>query len=94
MLWLERGAELLDEWVRLHPGSRSSSWWLFAPEPTRQLSGRSGLLTDRYRNLRVPIDRGVPEFFEVDENDPPVFETGLAYLERLGLLLDGELVAD
>lgn len=90
-LWLLRCDELLAAWVRGHPGTRPPVWWATsAPEARRQLGGRGTLLTQKIRNLRVPLDRGVPTYFAVAAVDPPVFESEASYLARLGLLLDGE----
>ncbi len=38
--WVKHRDTVLREWVRLHPGSRPSTWWAVdAPEPRRRLAG-------------------------------------------------------
>jgi hypothetical protein len=87
-LWQRHGVELLDGWISERPGSRPEIWWqIDAPEPRRLILGRGVLLSERYRNLVAPSDRGVPMMY--DEGDA-VFETEGAYLERLDLLTQRE----
>jgi hypothetical protein len=86
-LWQEHRDVLLNRWLEEHPGRRPCAWWrLEAPEPRRKLSGSGVLVTERYRNLRVQLDHGVPAYFEIDATDPPRYESEAAYLSRLGEL--------
>lgn len=91
-LWQHWRGELLDDWVAEHPGTRPAAWWTHeASEPRRQLSGYGVLASERYRNLVVPIDRGVPAFDSVNADDPPRYESEAAYLRRCGVLTGSEL---
>ncbi len=90
-LWREHSAELLAEFVAQNPGRRPWSWWAFdATEPRRQISGTGTLLTEHFRNMRTPLDRGVPLFDSIDPSDAPTFESEPSYLLRLGLFAPGE----
>jgi hypothetical protein len=40
--------------------------------------------------MRAPLAFGIPAFEQIDGADPPTFESQPSYLERLGLLTDGE----
>jgi hypothetical protein len=90
--WRDHGDRALNAWIAEHPGTRPEKWWRHcAPEPRRRLGGsgvlwsqkNGGFSTDRY-------DRGAPALYDVDENDLPRFESEFEYLERLGLLMEGE----
>jgi hypothetical protein len=88
-LWEQRRDELLDYWLAdpARLGTRPAAWWRFeSTEPRRQLGGRGPLLTERYPNMSAPLDHGMPLFFEIDERDPPRFESEAAFLDRHGLL--------
>lgn len=86
--WRDHGDRALAVWVASNPGTRPDNWWRYAsPEPRRQLSG-SG--TARGSHQRFPAMQGVPGVLGAVEGDEPVFETEREYLERLGLLMEGE----
>lgn len=86
--WREHGERALAVWIHDHPGTRPSRWWRHAaPEPRRQLAG-SGVDSPFYP--RWPQCEGIPHLIDIDEGDPPVFETERDYLARLGLLLPME----
>lgn len=95
--WRTLRAALLEEWSQAHPGTRPFAWWQFdATEPRRRIGG----VGDSYaEGLELGIPRWwatqelasfATRFTAIDPNDPPMFESEAAYLERLGLLTDAE----
>jgi hypothetical protein len=87
-LWRRHRRSILADWILRHPGTRPTFWWaLDAPEPRRQLSGRQ---CKSYPAVVPTYIRGIPADIEIDEADPPVYETERAYLERHSLLEPGE----
>jgi hypothetical protein len=103
-LWSEFADDIVAEHVAESPGTRPHRWWGFsAPEKLRKRLG--GIGTPYFqeapallcKSLGVPekwifgdevrfYDRGTP----LDTEDPPVYESQAAYLERLKLFLPGE----
>src|SRR3954453_15475995 len=95
--WAACRDEIMSDWSREHPGSRPRGWWRCeAPEPRRRLGGVGTAASD---NLHL----GIPEYWMDDDRvlswvrgvalnpeNPPIFESEAAYLERLGLLASGE----
>jgi hypothetical protein len=60
-------------------------------KPRLKISG-SGTPSIACFNNNMYLDYGIPEYVDdVDENDPPVWESQLDYLKRHGLLLPGEV---
>ena len=94
-LWARHGADLLEDWIQVHPGRRPFAWWVCeASEPRRVLRGvdlRVGGPTreDAWWRSRF----GVPFFVQVrpaDFTGYPTIEAEAVYLGRLGLLADEE----
>jgi hypothetical protein len=85
-LWREHGSAVLAAWIRARPGTRPAAWWRCdAPEPRRRLAG-VGEPKLNGRHLGVPA-----EWFSVDPENPPLFESEPAFLRRHGLLQPGEV---
>ncbi len=78
-------------------GSRPAAWWRFdAPEQRRQLSGPAPMPADhqgsRYQFNQGLLAKGIPTcWVNMQDADSAVFETEYEYLERLNLLLPGEV---
>ena len=101
-LWQEHGPAILTSWIEAKPGTRPSCWWKFdAPENRRRLGGTGDPLHDvsAYvpdHHLGIPTDWVLPDGLDadrgapVDPADPPIFESQAAFLDRHGLLADGE----
>jgi hypothetical protein len=92
-LWSIWGADIVNNWISAHPGTRPSLWWRFnAPEPRGRLGGTGTqredclALIEHYRFGVFDLWRSAT----IDPRDPPAFESEAAYLERLGLLLPAE----
>jgi hypothetical protein len=101
--WEEIRHDVLEAWVATRPGTRPWAWWAFdAPRVAR---GREHACVARLRlggggiakrDAAAVMDDGefgVPALWvdgTLDPDDPPVFESQAAYLERHGLLMPGE----
>jgi hypothetical protein len=87
--WADVEASLLPEFLKLHPCTRPWSWWRdAAPEPRRRIGG-SGR-----RERNASLEFGVPHdiwWKDVDPDNPPVYESQAAYLQRHGLLTEAEI---
>jgi hypothetical protein len=60
------------------------------PEPRKRLGG-VGTPAYECRNVKPSFACGIPDVWvDLDENDPPTFESQAAYLKRHGLLFAGE----
>ena len=90
-LWQENQVRFMAEWVESHPCSRPFGWWKFeAPEPRKMIGGK-GTRAGQKRNYGQSFKFGVPQYWlEIDGKSPPMFESQAAFLQRLGLLYDGE----
>lgn len=81
-LWRDHRDAILQAWIRHSPGCRPWPFWRFdAPEPRRKLSGKGEPV---WSGLAWGIPAGPWE------GGRPRFETQAAFLERHGLMLDGE----
>lgn len=91
-LWAQHRDRALARWVRRHPGTRPSPWWLCdAPEPRRRLGGiGDAICSDSPLYDGIAVRRGPPRMVPPDPDDPPTYEGQAAYLVRLGLLMPGE----
>jgi hypothetical protein len=105
-LWLASRERLVASQITAHPGTRPFAWWAWdTAEPRRRLGGtgdachdvlaytpwfRFGLpvvfVSERLRSVLSADFRGTP----VDPQDPPVFESQAAFLDRHGLFAPGE----
>lgn len=85
-IWLELCAELLADWIAERAGSRPAAWWWFdAAEPRARVGG-----TGTPAHLPECLC-GIPtSWFEIDQDDPPRFESQATYLDRHGLLTPAE----
>jgi hypothetical protein len=93
--WETHRDTILAAWLLAHPGTRPHAWWRRdAPEPRRRLGGVGEPYSDG-------LWYGVPAYWTTpslaalggiatDPDDPPVYESEAAFLERLGLLTDEE----
>ncbi len=104
-LWRKVKKEILADWIQRTPCSRPWAWWQCdaprkdtglgawfepLPVPRRQLAG-VGQTTVEVDPATVPtFDRGIPDFAEIDEDDPPMFESEAEYLRRHGFLTPAE----
>jgi len=98
--WEKYGDHVLETWTHTRPGTRPAFWWSeVAPEPRQHVGGK---LTVKYPALHSPrlingkwstTNRMIPFYYclDIDPGNPPRFESEAAYLQRLGLLLPGEL---
>jgi hypothetical protein len=90
-LWDEHGADVLEQFVRAHPGARPYAWWaLESPEPRRVVAGAA-----RIRHLdplAARLNLGRPfEWHELLEGDEPIrLESQAEYLRRLRVLSPAE----
>jgi hypothetical protein len=84
--WASDGHRVVDAWIADRPGTRPPLWWRHsAPEERRRLSGTGS------PHANVCRRNGMPRFFiDVDRDDPPIFESQAAYLDRLGLFCPSE----
>lgn len=98
--WDDISAELTEDYVREHPGSRPWGWWVLdAPAPElveqdddhrprevmRRQVGGSGALSQSPRfNFGIP--GYIDDFDPPLPGDPPVCESQAMYLKRYGLL--------
>lgn len=98
-LWNANRAELLAEWITDRPGSRPWAWWKWdAPEPRRRRLGGTGRPWASSLSFGLPtywrrageMETLLAAFEPIDPADPPTFESQAAYLDRLGLLVEGE----
>jgi hypothetical protein len=86
--WADVADELLPKFIQEYPCTRPWSWWREASRGTRQRVGGSGR-----RAKDVRYDFGLPAdawWRDVDENNPPVYESQASYLQRLDLLTPAE----
>src|SRR5437763_108874 len=82
------------------PRARPEAWWRFdAPEPRRRLGGTGAPWGEQQMARGVPSvwvtasnrgQWGNPPGPAIEPDDPPLFESESAYLDRLGLLQPGE----
>ena len=101
MQWAEVRDEIIEEWVIAHPGSRPRTWWAQnAPSPRRRIGGTGQPLhevsayVENYKNGLLAdwvTARWHGKGVAVDPENPPLFESQATYLQRLALLLPGEL---
>jgi len=85
---------ILASWIKKTPCTRPWAWWeVDAPEQCQKISGTGTRLHERmkiyYRDMKnrygVEVERDV-----FDPNDPPIYESQAAFLERHGLLTAAE----
>ena len=90
-VWSANRDWILAEHVKQAPGTRPRRWWQReAPEPRRRVGGK-GTLTSDVIAVLLTQHFGIPKcWHDLDPEDPPLFESQAAYLERLGLFLPGE----
>lgn len=96
--WRKHGAEIVTEHIRRQPGTRPRRWWAYdAPRISAPGFFWDGKLTEQRRQVGgsgreyasvVPnTDFGIPTLLaDVDTENPPLFESQAAYLDRHGLL--------
>jgi hypothetical protein len=103
-IWADFGAEVVAERAAEQAGMRPSLWWKFtAPEPRQRLGGTGTpccevLAYAPRLAYGVPLDWIAAESVRLlklncaalEEDDPPLFESQSAFLERHGLFLPGE----
>jgi hypothetical protein len=87
--WSEIRDALLPDWIKNHPCTRPFAWWTDdAPEPRRRVGGTGRRLRNAILEWGIPHDEW---FKDVDPDNPPIYESQAAYLQRLGLLTEGEI---
>jgi hypothetical protein len=104
-LWAKYRDYFLPRYIEEHPGERPIPWWLFdAPRMEERFDAWfDGTLPAWRQRLggkgetapaTVPRSTyGIPNNWDlstIDPEDPPVFESQAAYLDRRGLLTDEE----
>lgn len=92
-LWELYREEVLEKWIETRPGTRPSLWWeCDAPEAREQLRGNGLLMHEKYAASLPHFSFGVPDLWhEIDEGNPPFFESEASFLARHDLLLPSEL---
>jgi len=105
-LWAQYGEAILAEQISEFPGRRPNGWWRFQDREPRQRLGGIGTpefevlgIVPRYV-LGVPADwvkkweiQYCGEGFAgvlIDPDDPPIYESQAAYLDRHNLFVPGE----
>lgn len=90
-VWQAHKEWVVAEHVKASPGTRPRRWWQReAPEPRRRVGGKGTLTSDVIAVLPT-WHLGIPScWHDLDPDDPPLFESEAAYLDRLGLMLPGE----
>jgi hypothetical protein len=88
-VWNAYEAELLAEWVEDAPGSRPASWWYYSDNVTecRRVDGRYQAFLEG--GLQRCHETGIA-YLGLDDPSTRMIEATAAYLDRLGLWLDGE----
>jgi hypothetical protein len=89
LAWEDHRETYLDEWAREHPGTRPYAWWKFdAPEGRLELNSPPPCLDRTDAGRRRAGAALVPN--DGRTGLVPWLEEEADYLERLGLLLEGE----
>jgi len=95
--WRELEDELLPAFIHKNPGRRPWAWWAFdAPEPTRRVLRGVDVLKNPTTPewVRRKVNFGVIRVFNAQcHRHGVVVESQPAYLQRHGLLTDGESAA-
>ncbi|MDH5324375.1 MAG: hypothetical protein OEZ68_04230 [Gammaproteobacteria bacterium] len=103
-LWRQHSETSVKNWVKHSPGTRPRCWWRYeSPEPRKRLGGIGRPMFWCERKYPQGYSFGIPwpcwsfeqfkrlpGYIPIDPENPPVFESQAAYLERLGFLLPGE----
>ncbi len=95
--WEKVKEMILDNWIKLKPGTRPKYWWVFdAPEAERKRLGGAGeTLPSLCHEGNLRANRGLPSAWwfrdSFDPSDPPIFESQATYLARHDLFLPGEM---
>lgn len=91
-MWRQHGAKLLESFVCSNPGKRPLAWWrLQSAGPRLKVCGTGKTMADEYPAWVPHYTFGIPDsWHEIDEENPPYFESEAAYLKRLKLLPSAE----
>lgn len=105
-LWENAKGTVLERFIKQHPGCRPWAWWRFdSPEP-RQRVGGTGSPSYECMGFAPAFSFGLPTSWPSvvnvelelckksdvpDPDDPPVYESQAAYLQRHGLLTSAEI---
>lgn len=84
--WAAIVEDALAAWTRVYPGTRPRNWWQWSAPELRRVHGRFQTVRGRWRCQDSGVPYGAPE----DWDDRPMVESVPAYLDRLGLWLEGE----
>jgi hypothetical protein len=92
-VWERHAEVIIAHCAQRHPGFRPKLWWDFtAPEPRRRLGGTGDLIQATYPAIKLHHEFGIPASWgPINNDDPPAFESEATFLQRLDLLLPGEL---
>jgi len=83
--------EIVDLFVASNPGRRPRIWWRLRGDLRARLGGTGATSWERYRAIIPRYDLGVPAAWEdIDDADPPMFESQATFLKRHELFLPGE----
>lgn len=97
--WEISKKELLSKWIQLFPCRRPWAWWKFeSKEPRKRISGPKP--DYEIWGVAPSCNFGIPSQWilyqmdfnsgKIDPNDPPIYESEAAYLQRLDLLTPSE----
>ena len=91
-VWKKERAGIFKHCKLNTPGQRPWAWWEFdAPEPRLKISGGGLPSHEKYPSVLPCFFMGVSRYFnDIDENDPPIYESEAAYLKRHNLLSKSE----
>jgi len=91
-IWKKYHDLILSSWLQNRPGTRPFAWWKFeASEPRKQVSGKGVLVREKFPAIVPRFTFGVPcDWYQVNEDNPPMFESEATYLKRHGLLTKSE----
>ena len=87
-LWNDYRGEILEDWIKLSPGTRPTFWWQFEASEPRKITGKFVLLREIYPALLSYAVKGIPQNMET--TGEVFIESEASYLLRHNLFLKGE----
>lgn len=87
-IWKSHRDKVLADFIRKYPGHRPWVWWEFnALESRKQISGKGVVSWERYPAIKPLYSYGAPgSWYEIDESDPPFYESEATFLKRHDIL--------
>jgi len=90
-LWNENRNFFMASWLKDQACKRPFAWWFFEASEKRRMVSGIGVQAHERCNYKQAYIIGAPKYWtKIDENNPPMFESQAAFLQRLGSLNDGE----